>query len=50
VYQKASNEAFTFYRQDFIDCEVQMLSKLCQAVKDYEKGIFSKPYPPLRKA
>jgi hypothetical protein len=50
VYQKASNEAFTFYRQDFIDCEVQMLSKLCKAVKDYEKGIFSKPYPPLRKA
>jgi hypothetical protein len=37
VYQKVKGEADRFYRYDYIDVEVQMLSKLCQAVKDFEK-------------
>jgi hypothetical protein len=49
VFQKANNDASSFCRQDFIECEVQMLSKLCKAVRDYEKHVLAKPYPPLRK-
>jgi hypothetical protein len=36
-------------RQDFIECELQMLSQLCQAVNDYEKHLLAKPYPPFGK-
>lgn len=39
VYQKASIDANRVYRDTFIDLEVQMLSKLCKAVKDYEAKI-----------
>ena len=37
VYTSADSKARQTYKQDFIDIEVQMLSKLCNAVKDYEK-------------
>ena len=33
VYQMAASKANETYRGDFIDVEVQMLSKLCKAVK-----------------
>ncbi len=39
VYNMAQSKAFETYRKDFIDCEVQMLSKLCNAVKDLEKKV-----------
>jgi len=32
----AHSKAFETYRQDLINVEVQMLSKLCKAVKDFE--------------
>lgn len=37
VYNMAKSKANETYRNDFIDCEVQMLSKLCKAVKELEK-------------
>jgi len=37
VYQKVASDAETIYRYNFIEVEVQMLSKLCKAVVDYEK-------------
>jgi len=37
VYQLVNTKAYSTYRQDFLDVEVQMLSKLCKAVQDYEK-------------
>ena len=37
VYQLVHNKAYSTYRQDLIDVEVQMLSKLCKAVQDFEK-------------
>lgn len=37
VYSAAESKAKQLYRQDFIDIEVQMLSKLCTAVKEFEK-------------
>ena len=37
VHQMYQREAFQKYRQDFIDVEIQMLSKLCSAVKEYMK-------------
>ena len=38
VYQMASSKAKETYRNDLIDVEVQMLSKLCNAVKLYAKA------------
>jgi hypothetical protein len=37
VHQLYQREAFLKYRQDFIDVEVQMLSKLSTAVKEHMK-------------
>ena len=37
VYQMVHSKANSTYRQDLIDVEVQMLSKLSSAVKDVEK-------------
>lgn len=37
VYNMAHSKANEMYRQDLIDIEVQMLSKLCQAVKEFER-------------
>ncbi|MFN0081374.1 MAG: hypothetical protein ACKVOM_02560 [Ferruginibacter sp.] len=37
VYNMAHSKAIETYRQDLIDVEVQMLSKLCKAVKEFEK-------------
>ena len=37
VFQMVHFKAKTNYRQDFIDIEVQMLSKLCKAVQEFEK-------------
>lgn len=37
VYNSAESKAKQTYRQDFIDIEVQMLSKLCKAVKEFER-------------
>lgn len=37
VYNKTHEKAFTTYRNDLTDIEVQMLSKLCTAVKEFEK-------------
>lgn len=37
VYNKFHSQAYETYRKDFIDVEVQMLSKLCKAVKQKEK-------------
>jgi len=37
VYNMAENKARETYRNDFIEVEVQMLSKLCKAVKELEK-------------
>lgn len=36
VYNMAHYKANETYRQDLINVEVQMLSKLCKAVKDFE--------------
>ena len=36
VYNLMHQKAFETYRNDFIDVEVQMLSKLCKAVKKFE--------------
>lgn len=40
VYNMAHSKANETYRQDLIDIEVQMLSKLCKAVKEFEKKAF----------
>lgn len=37
VYNMVHSKANEMYRQDLIDIEVQMLSKLCNAVKEFEK-------------
>ncbi len=39
VYNMAHSKANEVYRVDLIDVEVQMLSKLCKAVKEFEKAI-----------
>lgn len=39
VYNYAYSKANEAYRADLIDVEVQMLSKLCKAVKRFEKAI-----------
>lgn len=36
VYQAMHSKAYQTYHRDFIDIEVQMLSKLCTAVKKHE--------------
>jgi len=36
VQNQMQSKAFETYRKDLIDVEVQMLSKLCKAVKDFE--------------
>lgn len=36
VYQSMHGQAFQKYRHDLVDVEVQMLSKLCSAVKQFE--------------
>lgn len=36
VYKMANSRAFEIYRRDLVDVEVQMLSKLCTAVKELE--------------
>ena len=37
VYNYYREQSVSTYRNDFIDIEVQMLSKLCTAVKEFEK-------------
>ena len=37
VYNMIHSKANETYRQDFLDLEVQMLSKLCTAIKIYER-------------
>lgn len=37
VYNMAHSKAIQTYRQDFIDVEVQMLSKLCKAVQEFQR-------------
>jgi hypothetical protein len=39
VYQMAATKANETYRKDLIDVEVQMLSKLCKAIRVYEKEV-----------
>ena len=39
VFQSIQSRANNTYRQDLIDVEVQMLSKLCKAVKEFEKKV-----------
>ena len=36
VYQAVAGKAKQIYKTDFIDVEVQLLSKLCSAVKKFE--------------
>lgn len=36
VYNMAESKAKETYRNDLIDVEVQMLSKLCKAVREFE--------------
>lgn len=36
VYQSMQTKAFETYRKDLVDVEVQMLSKLSKAVKEFE--------------
>ena len=38
VYNMVHSKANQFYRQDLVDVEVQMLSKLCKAVKKLNLG------------
>jgi hypothetical protein len=42
VYNLTMKKAQLTYRSDFIDCEVQMLSKQCAAVKKHLKDVESK--------
>jgi hypothetical protein len=42
VYNLVQSKANSSYRQDLIDIEVQMLSKLCKAVQEFLK----QPQPP----
>lgn len=42
VYKMAHARAFEIYRRDLIDVEVQMLSKLCTAVKELENKFIEK--------
>lgn len=37
VYNSMRSQAYEKYRNDFLEVEVQMLSKLCRAVKEWEK-------------
>jgi vacuolar-type H+-ATPase subunit E/Vma4 len=37
VYNMIQSKANSSYRQDLVDIEVQMLSKLCKAVQEYLK-------------
>lgn len=37
VFASIQSKANSTYRQDLIDVEVQMLSKLCKAVLEFEK-------------
>jgi hypothetical protein len=37
VYNYFHSKAVSEYQKDLIDVEVQMLSKLCKAVKEFEK-------------
>jgi len=37
IYNDMHSKAVRLYRQDLIDIEVQMLSKLCTAVKEHLK-------------
>ena len=37
VYNMVRQKSFETYRNDFLDVVVQMLSKLCKAVKEWEK-------------
>jgi hypothetical protein len=37
VFNSIYSKSVENYRTDFIDCEIQMLSKLCSAVKEFEK-------------
>jgi hypothetical protein len=43
IYQMARSQAESIYPYDFIDVEVQMLSKLCRAVQEFEKKVVKKP-------
>jgi hypothetical protein len=42
VFNFYHSKAVREYRKDFIDAEVQMLSKLCTAVKEFEKKMPTK--------
>ena len=45
VYQQWTNSANRRFQSDFVDVEVQMLSKLCTAVKVFErKELVKKKY------
>ena len=37
VYNSMHSQAYEKFRNDFIDVEVQMLSKICKAVKEHIK-------------
>ncbi len=37
VYNMSRSKGVQVYRNDFVDVEVQMLSKLCKAVGEFEK-------------
>lgn len=39
VYNMTHTKALETYRNDLIDIEVQMLSKLCKAVKELERKV-----------
>lgn len=39
VFNMVESKAQSTYRNDFIEVEVQMLSKLCKAVKELEKQV-----------
>jgi len=42
VYNLVNSKAYQTYRKQFVEVEVQMLSKLCSAVKEFEKGMPAK--------
>ena len=46
IYQMARSQAERIYPYDFIDVEVQMLSKLCKAVKEFERKATQKKFSP----
>ena len=39
VFVSIQSKANSTYRQDLLDVEVQMLSKMCRAVQEFEKRV-----------